>query len=98
MTDLAYVLGRRSGRGTRSPEPASGIVTRSDDAGVWVTPVGNDTASPLGPMRGATRPVLAVESGVAVLRREKLPVGLSVLYVNVSGGPWVVAADTPVSL
>lgn len=68
---------------------ATGRVVRSDDTGVWVAPVGGDTRHPLGPCRGATRPVGAGPAW------ERLPAGTVVLLVLTDDGPWVAAHEQP---
>jgi hypothetical protein len=95
---LGMGASRRAGS-TALPAPVvrDGIVTRSDDGGVFVTPTeGGDARSPLGPCRGATRPVLvAVGTNPPTYRQQQqqLPEKTPVLIVTTARGTWVVAHE-----
>lgn len=73
--------------------PVTGRVVRSDASGVWATPLDGDTRHPIGPCRGARRPVFeSTGAGDAAHRHdtlEQLPVGVLVLLVFTDDGPWV---------
>lgn len=99
--DVARLLGMGSSRrpGSEAAAPVDlrpGIVTRVDPSGdVWVTPVGGDARSPLGPCRGATRPALVtVTAGTYRLDNLPLPARTPVLFAVTADGVWIVTYDT----
>ena len=90
--NLGYVLGQPRRGSPDAPRNVPSVVTRSDVTGVWVTPVGGDTTSPLGPCTGALRPALIgnLTDGFQLVQ-ERLPVGTKCLVVNTSEGPFIVS-------
>ena len=89
---LGYMLGQAR-RGVPAPAVSvPSVVTRSDVTGVWVTPAGGDTTSPLGPCTGGLRPALIgnITDGYQIIW-ELLPVGTKCLVVNTSEGPFIVS-------
>jgi hypothetical protein len=84
------------GRPARSAAAGGGLartatVVRSDDTGVWCTPLGGDSRHPVGPCRGAHRPALTGPPDARQLTAERLPEGALVLLVTTAHGPWVAA-------
>lgn len=77
LNDLGSLLGGRPQAIDRTPQTA--LVVRSDDAGVWVAPVGSDARHPIGPCYGPLR----------------TPVGALVILVWTQDRPWVFGGVTP---
>lgn len=75
--------------------PVTARVVRSDTTGVWCVPLGADTRHPVGPCRGATRPVHDLAGAGDTAHRhdrlEQLPAGTLVLLVFTADRPWVAA-------
>jgi hypothetical protein len=92
VNDLGRLLAQPRPSRTTSADLIPSVVTRSDSTGVWVTPIGGDTSSPLGPC--TARPVIKLtgdlQSGYQLVN-EQLPVGTKCLAVNTSEGPYVVS-------
>lgn len=98
---VAKLLGmgstQRAGSSTQAPvDLRDGVVTRVDpDGSVWVTPLDGDARSPLGPVLGATRPVLVTLPGGAYeLRALPLPLRVRVLFAVTGAAVWIVRTDT----
>lgn len=89
---LGNVVSSRE-RSRLNPQPLiPSVVTRSDETGVWVTPVGGDSLSPLGPCTGGLAPSLVPGAGgTYTLGWERLPVGTKCLAANTSEGPFIVS-------
>lgn len=89
---LGNVIGPRDRARLSAPPLVPSVVTRSDSTGVWVTPVGGDSLSPLGPCTGGLVPTLIPGAGgTYTLGWERLPVGTKCLAVNTSEGPFIVS-------
>lgn len=65
-------------------DPATAVVTRSGDDGVFVTLLEDDPRTPLGPCRGGRRRNAAGDL-------EWIPKGTTVLLVWTDDGPWITA-------
>lgn len=59
-------------------------VVRADESGLWVVPIGDDPAHPVGPCRGGW-----TSSGT------RMPPGALVALVMTPDGPWAVGIDNP---
>lgn len=78
--------------------PVTAMVTAVSEAGVFVTPLGQSEEHPIGPCRGIrTRPVTVTPDpdtdALLINYLTPLPVGVHVLVMFTSTGPWIIAVD-----
>lgn len=89
---LGYLVGQPSPSKPPVPTLTPSVVSRSDDTGVWVTPVGEDTASPTGPCRGGLVANVVGNPQQGYQRVwDRLAVGTLCLVASTSEGPFIVA-------